>query len=201
MMLGDKIRQHHQGMSQSCEAKRINLNSLEAARADYLSCLGPTARGSAALDEARERMDLAVREGEGLLKMNEFLLTSLRRESGSGSTLGTLEDLASDTIASTEADIEALKAQIRSQRRRFLDAAPSVSPAVGGLYYTQTPDNQVLIAFMACFGAFLAFLSVLVLMNQMPGLEYLTMGERVKYVVVGWIAAAIVVYVGFYLFT
>ena len=190
-------------MAQSCEVKRIQLNSVEAARADYLACLGPQAQGQAALEGAQGSLDLASRDALSLMHMHEFLLRQLERETGSGNTMNSLEELAKQEVAKIETEIEELKSKIRTQRRRFLDASPSVSPAVAGLYYTQTPDNQVLITFLSAFGAFLLFTGVLVLLNQVPfgGLDRLTMGERVKSVVSVWIISLIVMYVGFYMFT
>jgi hypothetical protein len=186
----------------SCEVKRIQLNSVEAARAEYLACLGPQAQGEAAVAAAQGRFDVVAREARGLGTMNEILLRQLEREVGGGA-VGDAEQLLRDELTSVESQIEELKAAVRKGRRQFLDSAPSVSPAVGGLYFTRTPDNQMLIAFLSCFGAFLLFSGCLVLLNQIPafGLDRLTSGERVKLVLGFWGVSLVLMYAGFFLMT
>lgn len=190
-------------MSQSCEAKRIQQNTataaLEAAKKDYLSCLGPQAQGSAALSEAQGSLGAAATEAEQLQYMNQFLLAQMGRETGNDQTMVALTEMAGTEIAEMRTQIDELKSQIRTQTRRFLDSDPTAPMSVAGLYYTQVPDNRVLIGFLASFGAFLLFAGLLVIMDKLPFAPFNVMfpGERIKFVVIGWIAATVLMYVGF----
>jgi hypothetical protein len=136
--------------------------------------------------------------------MERFILKQLKREISGGETVTTLLESARREADSLRTGIDDLNVTIRKERRLFLDANPSVSPAVGGLYFTQEPDNQVLIAFVSCFGAFLLFTGVLVLMNHLP-IPYiqdrLTTTNRIQLVIGSWILACILAYVGLYIFT
>lgn len=200
--------------SQQCEALRIAMNSassgknqaevaFKSARKDYLNCEGPAAVGENAMTEAQVEIDRVVSQGEQLQAMNEMLLTQLQRELDSEQAIGSLTDIAKGNVNNMQSEVERLQSIIRTQRRRFLDADPSVSPAVGGLYFTKVPDNKVLIAFLVCYGAFLLFASVLILMNQVPLAYFSAMasGEKVKVVGLMWLLALILGYVGFFIFT
>lgn len=102
-----------------------------------------------------------------------------------------------------EAEIEAVKADIRKERRVFLDSNVDVSPSVGGLYFTKVPDNQILIAFLSCFGAFLLFVGLLIIFNKIP-IDYfqgLTMPNRLTTVGLFWSIALIFTYIAFFAFT
>jgi hypothetical protein len=107
------------------------------------------------------------------------------------------------TVTDLQAEIDAVKADIRKERRVFLDSNVDVSPAVHGLYFTKVPDNKILIAFLSCFGAFLLFVGLLVIFNKIP-LEYfqgLTMPNRLTTVGLFWCIALIFTYIAFFAFT
>jgi hypothetical protein len=201
-------------MSQSCEVKRIQLNSAQsavdqatvardAAKKDYVSCLPTSDQGSMALADAQPALDKMVKEAEEVAYMHEFVLGQLKREAGSQGTLQTLGEVAQTESTRMQEEIDQLKTEIRTERRRFLDANPSVSPAAGGLYFTKVPDNRLLIAFLSCFGGFLLFGSILVILNHVPTNFFtaMTMGDRIKFVGSVWVAAIIMMYIGFYAFT
>jgi hypothetical protein len=201
-------------MSQGCEVKRIQLNSAQsavdqatvardAAKKDYVSCLPTEDQGSMALADAKPAIDKMIKEAEEVAYMHEFVLGQLQREAGAASTLQTLGEVAQTESTRMQEEIDRLKTEIRTERRRFLDANPSVSPASGGLYFTKVPDNRLLIAFLSCFGGFLLFGGLLVILNHMP-IDYFTklaQGERIKFVGAVWIAAIVMMYIGFYAFT
>jgi hypothetical protein len=187
------------------ETKRIQMNSAEAAaeaaRAAYLGALPVDQQASLRLAEAQAALDERGREAAQLTAMTQFLLTLQAREGSA-----TLNDLAATTdarIAEAAAEIDDLKSQIRRERRLFMDAGPSVSPAVGGLYFTRTPDNQVLIAFLSCFGAALLFVGLLVILGHipLPYFEAMTFGERLKTVAIFWVAAVVIMWASFFVFT
>jgi hypothetical protein len=190
-------------MSQTCEAKRIQQNTataaLEAAKKDYLSCLGPQAQGSAALNDAQGSLGAAAAEADQLQYMNQFLLAQMARETGNDQTIVALTEMAGSEIAVTREQIDELKSQIRIHTRRFLDSDPTAPTAVAGLYFTQVPDNQVLISFLASFGAFLLFAGLLVIMDKIPFAPFNVMfpGERIKFIGITWLVAVILMYVGF----
>ena len=201
-------------MSQSCEVKRIQLNSMQsavdqatvardAAKKDYVSCLPTGEQGTMALADAQPALDKTVKEAEEVAYMHEFVLGQLKREAGSSGTLQTLGEVATTESTRMQEEIDQLKTEIRTERRRFLDANPSVSPAAGGLYFTKVPDNRLLIAFLSCFGGFLLFAGLLVLMNHLPIYYFTAMaqGERIKFVGAAWISAIVMMYIGFYAFT
>ena len=201
-------------MSQQCEVKRIQQNSAQQvvdqamqardqAKQDYLQCLGPAEQGAAALADAQGALDQSVKEAEQLLFMNGFILKQLQREANNEQTLISLAEIAEGEANTMQGQIDELKTQIRTQRRRFLDSGPQVSPAAGGLYFTKVPDNQVLIAFLSCYGAFLLFVGLLIIMNQLPisYFDRMTMGERAKLVITMWLIGLGLAYVGFYVFT
>jgi hypothetical protein len=198
----------------SCEVKRIQLNSAQSAfdtarqardqnRTAYLQCQGPSAVNAAAVSDAQGEISQIRKEGEELLYMHEFLLKQLGREAARETTYQDLESIVGGEAAKLNDEIEHLKSEIRTERRRFLDADPSVSPAVAGLYFTRTPDNQVLITFLVGFGAFLLFSGALILMDLIP-LAYfnrMTGGERLKIVGGYWLVSLLLAYTGLYMFS
>ena len=201
-------------MSDVCEVKRIQQNSAQSivdqataafaqSKADYVACLGPQEQGKAALENARPTMEKLAKEVETIAYMEKVILGQLRREKNAGQTLATLAESAQEEEARVQEEIERLRSEIRTEKRRFLDSSPSSSTAVAGLYFTQEPDNQVLIAFLSCFGAFLLFVSLLVIMNQIPIFYFqgLTSDQRIKLVATGWILAAVTTYLAFFIFT
>jgi hypothetical protein len=172
----------------------------------YMSCLLDKDRGAysaIAMTEAKPDMDRMAAEARTIDTMSQFILKQLGRESGTNNSIGVLSNLAKETSAKLETEIDELKSSIRLERRRFLDASPSVSPAVGGLYFTQEPDNRTIIIFRACFGSFLLVTGLLILYGAVPVDLYgnTTFGQRLTVVVSGWIAALLLTYVGFFTFT
>ncbi len=201
-------------MSQSCEVKRIQLNSAQsavdqasqardAAKKDYVSCLPTGDQSTMALVDAQPALDKTMKEAEEIAYMHMFLLGQLQREASAQSTMQSLGDAATAESMRMQEEIDRMKSEIRTERRRFLDANPSASPAVGGLYYTKVPDNQLLLAFLSCFGAFLLFGGLLVILNHVPLYYFtaMTMGDRLKFVGSVWFAALVMMYIGFYAFT
>ncbi len=185
-------------MSNECEVKRIQLNSAQAA---YTGCLGPDAVAAAALDSASTPLQRAEMQAAQLMVLNDLHLRQLKV--AEDPNMDALTGLAVERIETLQAEIDALKGDIRKQRRRFLDADPSVSPAAGGLYFTQVPDNKVLIGFLSAFGAFLLFVSLLIVMGHIPFPPFSAMeaSERYKTVGVIWIVSILLMYLGFFVFT
>jgi hypothetical protein len=177
--------------------------AFKSARKDYLNCEGPAAVGENAMTEAQATIDGVVTKAVQLQEMNEMLLTQLQRELGAEQAIGSLTGVARGNVNDMQSEIDRLQSIIRTQRRRFLDADPSVTPAVAGMYFTKVPDNKVLIAFLVCYGAFLLFTSILILMNQVPLPYFMAMasGEKVKVVGLLWVVALVLGYVGFFMFT
>jgi hypothetical protein len=199
----------------SCDVKKIQKNSAEAvvdratqafhqAKTEYVACLSPQEQADIHITDAQPEMTAINNEAQHIIFMQNFILKQLQREIAGGETVSTLMESAQLESDALRRKIEELNATIRTDRRLFLDASPSVSTAVAGLYFTQEPDNQVLIAFLSCFGAFLLFTGILVLMNHVP-ISYiqdrLTTGGRFQIVITVWILACILTYIGFYVFT
>jgi hypothetical protein len=202
-------------LSAACSAAQIQQNTAKGAldtakqtyqkaRTDFLSCQGPQAQGAAAVQDAQPDLERVLSEAESVANMNAFLLEQLEHEAKSQSTMTGVAEMVGGEAAKIQEEITRLKSEIRTERRRFLDADPSVSPAVGGFYFTRVPDNRVLIGFLIAFGAFLLFGGLLILLNQIPGIMYFTAmatGERVKFVLGVWGAAIVLMYIGFFVFT
>lgn len=198
-----------------CERLNIKKNTLTQSRekldsdiaqasADYLqTCLPPDQQASARLDTVSPAIRSAESDASQLFFMNQFLLGLLQKETGTEQTLIDLAGIAEDEMTKLQAQIEDLKSQIRTKRRVFLDSEPQKSPAVAGLYFTKVPDNQVLIAFLSTFGAFLLFVGLLVILNRIP-LDYfigLQPRERYSSVAIFWVSGIIIMYAGMYMFT
>jgi hypothetical protein len=198
-----------------CERLNIKKNTLIQSRekldsdiaqtsSDYLqTCLPPDQQGAARLETVSPAVRSAESEAEQLFFMNEFLLGLLAKETGTEQTLIDLAGIAEGEMEKLQKKSDELKSQIRTKRRIFLDSSPQKSPAVGGLYFTKVPDNQVLIAFLSTFGAFLLFVGLLIILNQIPIQYFLGMVTRERYTTVAtmWVAGFIIMYVGMYLFT
>lgn len=198
-----------------CERLNIKKNTLMQSRekldsdiaqasAEYLqTCLPPDQQAAARLDTVSPAVRDAEEEAAQLFFMNEFLLGLLQKETGTEQTLIDLAGIAETEMTKLQAQIEDLKAQIRTKRRVFLDSEPQKSPAVGGLYFTKVPDNQVLIAFLSTFGAFLLFAGLLVLLNRIPINYFIGLQSRERYssVAMFWAASIIIMYAGLYMFT
>lgn len=172
----------------------------------YMSCLldkDKKAYSAIALTEAKPDMDRMTAEARTIDTMSQFILKQLGRETGTNKSISVLSDLAKETSVKLEAEIDELKSSIRLERRRFLDASPSASTAVGGLYFTQEPDNRAIIIFIACFESFLLVTGLLILYGLVPVDLYgnTTFAQRLTVVVSGWIVSLVLMYVGFFTFT
>lgn len=196
------------------ESKRIQMNTaqqtLEAAKASfdqtrtaYITSLKPEERSRMLLKEIEPVAERLDKEANELAYINTFIMKQMGQGLGSSNTLASLNDMAMDEIDSVKKEIDELKSQIRLERRRFLDAGPNVSPAVGGLYYTKVPDNQLLIALLLVTAILLAIVSALIIMNHLPiaYFQAMTMSERLKLSGVIWVAGIVAVLVGLWTFT
>lgn len=183
----------------TCEAKQISLNQ---AQRDFESCLSPDARTQVRLDNESARLGRLKDEADALWRMDVTVLTVLEREHLGGSNTE-MSGIVENQAKTVQDQIDDVKSQIRRERRLFLDAAPSVSPAVGGVYFTQTPDNQMLILFIVGYCGFLAALSALILMGAVPipYFEAFTMGDRIKTVGILWGAGLLLAYTVLFVFT
>ena len=177
--------------------------------ADNLACQGPSAQGAAALASAKSDMTAIQRDVDVLTKIQNAVLKQLGREAKGSRVLSSMSDIAGDETIKAEKEIEELRSEIRKERRRFLDADPSAPTSVMGLYYTREPDNQVLIAFMVCFGLFLLFVSLLILFRAIP-LQFFTaldqygkIGYNERLGLIGGIVglSILVTYIFFFTFT
>ena len=200
-------------MASTCEVKRIQQNSaqavvdranadLSAVRRDYLNCMGPGAAGDAAVADATADMNRLRADAAQLTYIHEFITKHLEQRAGSKGTMDQLGDIVKSERSRLEREIDTLKGKIRKSRRIFLDSSPQISTAVGGLYFTQAPDNQVLIAFIACFGAFLLFSGVGFGLNLGP-VANLNLMDRERWSLVGsvWVGAIILTYMALMFFT
>jgi hypothetical protein len=198
-----------------CERLNIKKNTLIQSRekldsdiaqtsSEYLqTCLPPEQQSAARLDTLSPAIKAADNEATQLVFMNEFLLNVLAKETGTDQTLLNLAGIAEDEMAKLQKRSEELKAEIRTKRRVFLDSEPQKSPAVAGLYFTKVPDNQVLIAFLSTFGAFLLFLGIMIILGHSPFSYFTDMGqgERIKTVMLIWVTGIVIMYAGLYMFT
>jgi hypothetical protein len=153
------------------------------------------------LEDESARLGRLKDEAEALWRMDVTMLTVLERE-GAGPT-EEVAGIVAGQASSVQGQIDDVKSQIRRERRLFLDASPSASPAVGGVYFTRTPDNQVLILFIVGYCGFLAALSALILLRviPIPYFEAFTMADRIKTVAILWGAGLLLAYVGLFVFT
>ena len=197
-----------------CSAKKIGINTAQAAveqattelttaKADYYTCVGPQEAGQAALGDASDEIAEVQKQVNTLQTIQNFVLRQMQREVDATETVEVLKESAAEEEERLRREIEAVKGEIRVEKRRFLDANPSATTAVAGVYFTQQPDNQLLIAFLTCLVAFLLFVGILVILNKFPGLSTLlrdtTMWERIKIVGGFWVIALLITYI--YLFT
>jgi hypothetical protein len=166
------------------------------------NCLPPQQQAQARLAGIQDSLGKYNAEAVQLGFLNEFLLGALAREAGNDATLSGLGQIAESQMNRMQNEIEELKSQIRKERRIFLDSAPSVSPAVGGFYFTKVPDNQVLIALLSALGLLLLGLSLILFLGYGPdAFARLTAGERLKLIGMLWGGSAIVLYIGLLTFT
>ena len=176
---------------------------ISKAKGAYLNCLGPEQKGNALLGEAEPAMAKAQAEADTIAYMEKFILTQLERETGTDKTLNSMASIAEEEITTMRSEIDELKTSISTEKRRFIDASPSASTAVAGIYFTGQPDNQVLIAFLCCFFAFLLITGILLITNHIPmdALNRLSFAERLQMVGLSWLLGIILMYVGFFMFT
>ena len=198
------------------ELTRIQMNTAKSAldtaqqaydakRAAHLTCMEPTKRSEILIGDAQPVIADLEAQARSIAYMNDFLVGYLQKDVAAGGTRKGLKSLAASEQEKLATEITRLKAEIGTERRRFLDSGPQDSPAVGGLYFTRIPDNQVLIAFIVCLVAFLLIAGVVIIRDSL-GILYaaqinLTIGERVKLVLGGWAGILLIVYLGFLLFT
>ena len=191
------------------EVKRIQLNSarqaFEDAQQAYISTLDPAQQAQARSQEPDAKQLFA--EAEAVALVSEVLLgsleTSVTHQAVPTATADAITSMATADTERLQKEIEETKAQIRVEKRKFLDSGPQVSPAVGGLYFTAVPDNQVLIVFLSCYTAFWLFLGIMLLTNQIP-IPYvsgLSSNDRLKLVLGTWVLLIVVTYLGFFMFT
>ena len=173
------------------------------ATSTYYACLDPTKRGEKMLAAAGPDMERIQLEADTVDTMSQFILKQLKRESGSNASLSILTDLASETADKMRAEIEEVKTSIRTERRRFLDADPSATTAIGGLWFTQQPDNQMIIIFLSCFGSFLLIAGLLVIYGYVPMNLVANADFNMRLMVVGifWFLTLFITYIGFFTFT
>ena len=186
---------------------RIQMNSAdyaaEQARAAYVASLPVPDQANYYVEQAQGAMDAASREARQLEATGHFVLGLLARETGSAGSMDAVHAMTTQEVTGLEVEIERLKEQIRLERRVFLDSQPSVSPAVGGLYFTRVPDNQVLIALLATVGGLLVFLTVGIYLGlfPIPYLEATGARERVTIIAGLWSVTVLMGYLGLYIFT
>ena len=178
-------------------------NTINTAKAAYYACLDPKKRGEMMKADVGSDMDRIQTEANTVDTMSKFILKQLARESGATNSLNVLSDLAIDTAGKLEKEIEEVKTSIRTERRRFLDADPSATTAVAGLWFTQQPDNQMIIVFISCFGAFLLVAGLLVIYGYIPIdlVANADFSQRLMVVGIFWLATLVITYVGFFTFT
>ena len=179
------------------------------ARKDYLNCQGPAEVGAGALQDAQADLDKLELDKFIIKSVERPVLKQLSMEAQGQGVVSGISEFASEEIAAAKQEIEELRSEIRKERRLFLDADPSAPTSVAGLYYTKEPDNQLLIAFMCCFGAFLVLASVLIFMRAIPipflmaldnnGMDGIR--ERASIVGPAWLVIIAVTYYCFYIFT
>ena len=173
------------------------------ARQSYEECIPASQRSAERLQTAQDRIDKYNTEAEQLLFMNAFLLQTLEKEAGNMSTLNDLGGIVKGTISDLQAEIDNLKSQIRTARRRFMDSGPQVSPAVGGLYFTRVPDNQVLIGLLSTLGVLLIAVSACILLGFSPigYMERTSITERLITVASIWVGTLLLTYMALFIFT
>lgn len=187
----------------------MKLNSARAAYQDanneYLSSLDPTQQTN--LRNQDPTLQILLVDASANATVSALMLSSLQRSldyhSVPAETAAILTSLAADNTEDLRKEIEDTKAQIRREKRKFLDSNPQVSTAFGPFVFTGVPDNQALWTFLICYGAFWFFLGLMLLANQIP-LPYISgmsSGDRIKLVGISWILIALVTYLCFFMFT
>lgn len=201
-------------MSGVCEGTRTSYNqanasveaannTLKSSKLAYQTCLADKDKSSLAsqlmTDLNADRTSIAAL-AQTTDTMSSFILKQLRRESGIDGGLSALNDLAHETQTSLESQIDELKTSIRTERRRFLDASPSATTGIGGLlFFTQEPDNNLILIFLGCLGALLVALTLIITNNQLPIAS--AGSQNLMLVAALWIGTIVATIVGFFTFT
>ncbi|NDB85605.1 MAG: hypothetical protein EB127_23310 [Alphaproteobacteria bacterium] len=186
----------------ACDDAAVNAakTALETETAKYLKCLPSTESRSKTLQTVNQQNSAYAIEVDQLNYLSKTLMTKITDSSGDPSVLQTV---INDAIQDLQNQQEVIKHDIRKEQRLFTDSNIQQSPAVAGLYYTQVPDNKILIAFMSCFGAFLLFIGLMIIFGLSP-IDYFTnmlMGERLMTVGLMWSVSLIFTYIFFFAFT
>lgn len=186
-------------------------NTFQASKLAYQSCLADRDRPTlvSQLIGETEADRVSIRDQSITIDtMSSFILKQLRRESGVDGGLNALNNLAEETSTGLESQIDQLKSSIRTERRRFLDASPSESTGIGGLlFFTQEPDNNLIIIFLGCLGALLVAMTLIIVNNQLPlaMLQNSAPGsagsQNYMLVAAMWIGTIVLTLVGFFTFT
>jgi hypothetical protein len=179
-------------------------SAMNSAQNDYNQSCGPATIASAALQSAQGDVASVDSSVEVIQRIQKIVLNQLGNEASSSAS--TLKPVVEHEIEKVQTEIEELRSEIRKERRLFLDADPSATTAVAGLYYTREPDNQVLIAFLVCFGTFLLTLGLLVFLRLIPLQYFIALDgygesgftERLKLVGSFWLISLVVAFAGFY---
>jgi len=177
--------------------------ALEAETAKYLNCLpDPSAKASAAINSVSEQESAYAMEVDQLNYMTQFLIDHQKKDPN-GTKLQELRVLIQDSINDLQGQQEEVKAEIRKEQRIFTDSNIQTSPAIGGLYFTKVPDNQILIAFLTCFGAFLLLGGLLIIFDMIPIYYFQAMipSQRWTTVALIWAVSLIFAYIFLFAFT
>jgi hypothetical protein len=203
MPTDDKCVPFSVNLNQSTSELQTATEKVRESKRAYMTCLPEKERGAIALKDATPDVDRMKADARTIDTMSQFILKQLGRETGTMASIGVLSDLAKETSTKLESEIDQLKSSIRLERRRFLDASPSASTAVGGLYFTREPDNRLIIIFLSCFGTFLLLGGLIVLYGFIP-VYFITNAsfmQRLIMVVSTWVVALFLMYIGFFTFT
>jgi hypothetical protein len=182
-------------------AYNVQIRTGEEAKKRQFDCLPPSERATELLNQAKPEMNRMEQEAASIQYMETFLHKQMSRELGTGTAQA--NTVVSDELDRLRGEIDRLQTEIRTESRRFTDASPGPTAPIPGLPFTSQTDNQVLIAFLTTFGAFLLFAGLLVIMDLVP-IDYvrkLTMSERYTIVGTGWVTSVVMMYVGFFSFT
>jgi len=187
----------------ACDDAAVNSakTALEAETAKYLKCLPSNESRNRTLQTVEQQNSAYIIEVDQLNYLSKTLLSKVSDSSGDPTV--ELQTVINDAIKDLKNQQEVVKNDIRKEQRIFTDSNIQQSPAVAGLYYTQVPDNKILIAFMTCFGAFLLFIGLMIIFGLSP-VDYFTnmmMGERLMTVGLLWSVSLIFTYIFFFAFT
>jgi hypothetical protein len=189
----------------TCDSAPVNAarTALDTETAKYLNCLpDPSAKAAAASNTVTGQVSAYAMEVDQLNYMSRFLINHNRNDPN-GTKFQELKVLIQDSINDLQEQQEVVRAEIRKGQRVFTDSNIQTSPAIGGLYFTKVPDNQILIAFMTCLGAFLLFGGLLIIFDMLPIYYFQAMipSQRWTTVALIWAVALIFSYIFLFTFT